>query len=174
MTPYTRATRQLECRPAESSCQHPAARRNQASGPLRERFHGGRATGDSKPGLSHGPPVLDALYRFLGDNVPHSGHRTSQHLHRGPIGRQNRSTTRRLRPSAIPGSPMSPGREATGRDADRLPVATRSEASITAVIGTASASRPITKTGNRNEKTSGPPGTGALRSTVTRTAAMPV
>ncbi|PXX10314.1 alpha/beta hydrolase family protein [Mycolicibacterium moriokaense] len=55
-----------------------------------------------------------------------------------------------------------PADEATGCGADGLPFATRSEASITAVIGTASASKPITKTGNRNEKTSGPPGTAAV------------
>ena len=35
--------------------------------------------------IFHGPPVLDAQQGFLGGNVPHSGHRTSQHLHRGSI-----------------------------------------------------------------------------------------
>ena len=54
-----------------------------------------------------------------------------------------------------------PADEATGCGAASLSLPARSGASITAVIGTASASKPITKTGNRKENTSRPPGTGS-------------
>ena len=48
------STRQLECRPAGASRQHPESRRDQAPGPLRKRFHGGGASRDSKPRLPMG------------------------------------------------------------------------------------------------------------------------
>jgi uracil-DNA glycosylase len=64
----------------------PTPRRHRAPGRLRQRFHGGGATGDPEPGLSHGAAVLDALLGFLGEHVHSAGQRTGQHLHRGAVG----------------------------------------------------------------------------------------